>query len=428
MMNYAEAIEYIEGLAVFGSQPGFERINALLDKLQHPEKGLRYIHVAGTNGKGSVCTETANILSESGYKTGLFTSPYVSDFRERIQIDGVMIPKESLIRLTERVKSVMEILVSEGIQPTEFEFITAVAFLFFKEENCDVVVLEVGLGGTLDSTNVIDTPLVSAIVSLSLDHMGVLGNTIEEIAESKAGIIKDNGYTVCSPQKYPAAFDIIRTTAKNKSNKFVAANPELINSMNETIDGNIVEYMGLKMKLPLIGPHQIDNLSTTLCIIDALKEQGYDISDGAIKAGIEKTRIPARVEVLSNRPLTILDGGHNEDGARALAETIKRYISDREITLVLGVMADKEVEKVVHHLAPLAKRIITTKPKNPRAMSAPELCEKVSVYCKDCTSINEPCQAYDFAKSLVSANEALIVCGSLYLAGDVRIHMIESLK
>ncbi len=425
-MNYSEAIDYIESRAVFGSRPGFERINALLDALDHPEKGMKYIHVAGTNGKGSVCTTTANILSSAGYKTGLFTSPYVSDFRERIQIDGNFIDCDELASITERVKNVVDELDRLDNSPTEFEVITAIAFLYYKQEKCDIVVLEVGLGGLLDSTNVIDAPLIAAIVSLSFDHMGVLGNTIEEIAAQKAGIIKDGSITVSAPFQPQSALKVLQDTARTHGNKFVIGNPDAIEQIREDINGNLIRYRDMAINLPLIGPHQIGNLSVTLAIIDELSTLGYEISIDNIKTGIEKTTIPARVEILSKEPLIILDGGHNEDGASALEKTLISYV-DRPITLVIGVMADKEVDRVVEHLAPHAKRVVTTKPSNPRAMSSEDLGAIAGRFCPEILSEDSPCKAFDLARSLVTDDEALIVCGSLYLAGDVRAHMIETI-
>ena len=425
-MNYDEAINYIESRAVFGSRPGFERINALLDALDHPEKGLKYVHVAGTNGKGSVCTETASILSSAGYKTGLFTSPYVSDFRERIQLDGEYIEKSALSDITAKVKKVVDKLDADDNSPTEFEVITAIAFLFFKSENCDIVVLEVGLGGLLDSTNVIDTPLVSAIVSLSFDHMGVLGDTIEEIAAQKAGIIKEGGVTVSAPHQIDAALKVLEVTAKEKNNKFIIADPGKIEIRSESIEGQILRFDGMNVTLPLLGEHQVDNLSVTLSIIDALREQGFSIPKSAIAMGLEAVTIPARVEVLNHSPLIILDGGHNEDGAHALAKTLSAYVK-MPINLVIGVMADKEVDAVIGHLAPLAKRIVTTCPSNPRAMDAKELAEKIAPICSDVTAESDPCKAFDLVRDSISNDEALVVCGSLYLAGDVRAHMIEAL-
>ena len=424
-MNYEDAINYIEGRAVFGSRPGFERINALLDALGHPEKGQKYVHVAGTNGKGSVCTATANILTAAGYRTGLFTSPFVSDFRERIQIDGEYIEKDALCRLTERVKAIVDELDADGNSPTEFEVITAIAFLYYLEKQCDAVVLEVGLGGLLDSTNVIDTPLVSAIVSLSFDHMGVLGNSIEEIAAQKAGIIKEGGITVSAPHQPEAALKVLERTAEEKHNEFIVANPEEIEVLSEDIFGKAIKYRGLNMTLPLVGPHQTDNLSVTFAIVDVLRRKGFEIPDEAVCAGVGKTTLPARTEVLSKDPLIILDGGHNADGARALQKVLENFVREDK-TLVIGVMADKEVDEVLAQLAPLAKRVVTTTPSNGRAMAAEDLQERAKVFCGETAAEPDPCKAFDLARSLTKPGEALIVCGSLYLAGDVREHIIDS--
>ncbi len=424
-MNYEDAINYIEGRAVFGSRPGFERINALLDALGHPEKGQKYVHVAGTNGKGSVCTATANILTAAGYRTGLFTSPFVSDFRERIQIDGEYIEKDALCRLTERVKAIVDELDADGNSPTEFEVITAIAFLYYLEKQCDTVVLEVGLGGLLDSTNVIDTPLVSAIVSLSFDHMGVLGNSIEEIAAQKAGIIKEGGIPVSAPHQPEAALKVLERTAEEKHNEFIVANPEEIEVLSEDIFGKAITYRGLNMTLPLVGPHQTDNLSVTFAIVDVLRRQGFEIPDEAVCAGVGKTTLPARTEVLSKDPLIILDGGHNADGARALQKVLENFVREDK-TLVIGVMADKEVDEVLAQLAPLAKRVVTTTPSNGRAMAAEDLQERAKAFCAETASEPDPCKAFDLARSLLKPGEALIVCGSLYLAGDVREHIIDS--
>ena len=427
-MNYQESINYIEGLAVFGSKPGFERINALLDALDHPEKGMKYIHVAGTNGKGSICTTVANILTEAGYKTGLFTSPFVSDFRERIQINGAYISKEALCKNTEIVRNISEKLAEKGIQPTEFEVITAIMFLFFKEEKCDIVVLEVGLGGLLDSTNVIDKALVSAITSLSFDHMGILGNTIDEIAAHKAGIIKDGGITISAPHQPESALQVLRTVAYEHQNKFVIADPGKLKVLNKSILGTEIEYRNIKMNLHLIGPHQVDNLSVSLTIVDELIEAGMNISDDSIKSGVEKTVVPARIEIVSSEPLIIIDGGHNEDGARVLSETLKEFTHDKNKILVMGVMADKEVDKVLRCLAPIASKVITTTPQSPRSMEACQLCEKAKEYCSDVAFSDDPCKAYELAKKISTTNDCIVVCGSLYLAGDVRNYILDTLK
>ena len=430
-MNYEEAVGYIESRAVFGAQPGFERIDGLLDRLGHPEKGLRYVHVAGTNGKGSVCTETANILTASGYKTGLFTSPYVADFRERIRINGEYIDKEVLASLTTRVKAVVDELSALGIEPTEFEVITAIGFLYYQQEQCDVVVLEVGMGGLLDSTNVIDTPLVCAITSLSMDHTAILGSTIEEIAAQKAGIIKEGTPVVTAAFQPEGALAVLKRTAEEKHTSVTVSDPSVLKPLGESIFGTTLLIEGTEMRLPLIGEHQLTNLAITLEIVKVLREKGYQIGTNGLKTGLEMTAIPARQEILSQNPLVMLDGGHNKDGVTALAKSLAAFTAGKKKTMVLGVMADKEVSAILKLLIPLADRIITTTPNSNRSMPAADLAAALveAGMPEDCVSYNEvPTAAFDQAMQYTGPDDCLIVCGSLYLAGDVRAHMVDSLR
>lgn len=429
-MNCKQAIEFIEGRSVFGSRPGFERINALLDGLDHPENGLKYVHVAGTNGKGSVCNELANILSASGRKTGLFTSPFVSDFRERIQIDGEYIKEDRLAALSKKVKDVCDKLDEEGNSPTEFEVITAIAFLYYKEEKCDIVVLEVGLGGLLDSTNVIpNSPVVSAITSLSIDHTAVLGETIEEITMHKAGIIKPGGITVTVANQPEGAMHVLRTAAFLNDNKLICAQPETIELVSESIDGMTVRVSNEEYRVPLVGKHQIDNLALTLEVVGTMNSVGYDITPEHIRAGLLKTRIPARVEVMSKNPLVIIDGGHNAEGAMALRTTLDKHLSSKRLIVVTGVMADKDVDGVMERLTSNASKVITTTPNSSRSMDAEELASIVKKYCVDVIAEPVPTKAADIAlEEMSSENDALVICGSLYLAGDVRGHIINVLN
>lgn len=429
-MTYDESIQYLEHLAVFGSKPGFERINGLLDRLDHPERGLSCIHVAGTNGKGSVCTETAGILTAAGYRTGLFTSPYVSDFRERIQLNGQYIEKEVLARITTRVAPIAAQLAASGIQPTEFEVITAIAFLFFREAGCQVVVLEVGLGGLLDSTNVIRNPLVCAITSLSYDHMAVLGNTMEEIAAQKAGILKDGAPAVTAGNQPEEALGVLRRTASLHGCSLTVADPDAVCVTDQSIFGFHFLWEGQEMFLPLAGPHQVINLAVSLQIVTALRAEGFIISTDDIRKGLAHTVIPARIEVLSQKPLVILDGGHNEDGVRVLTETLREYTDGRPHTFVIGIMADKSVPDVLRLLCPLAARVVTTQPGNPRAMEAGALrraCVDAGMADDIVTAVPEPAAAFDEALRTLPADGCLVVCGSLYLAGDVRARMRDVL-
>lgn len=362
----------LESLAVFGSKPGFQRIEALTKALGNPEKDLNIIHVAGTNGKGSVCNETCNILEAAGYKTGLFSSPYVSDFRERIQIGGSFINKDFLCSLTEVVKKETENLKIKEIQPTEFEFLTALAFLAFKEANVDYVVLETGLGGLLDSTNIIKEPIVTAITSLSMDHTNVLGETIEEIAFQKAGILKENVPVISACNQPEAALKVLKEEAKKKNCSLKLGKTDEIKRIKSSLNGQELTIKGEKLRLPLYGDHQIVNLGITLEIINELNNQGINITWENIKEGLEKTTLPGRIEVLCKDPVIIIDGGHNEAGVTVLKDAIEN-MELKNLTIVTGVMKDKETEKMAEIIKPLAKRIITVTPSVPRAMDSKEL-------------------------------------------------------
>lgn len=417
-MDYQSALDYIEGLAVFGSRPGMERITALLERLGNPQNMLSYIHVAGTNGKGSVCNTLSSVLTCAGYKTGLFTSPYILDFRERIQFNGNYIEKSELCDLTSRVKPVADALAEEGLQPTEFEVITALAFLYFKEKHCDIVILEVGLGGLLDSTNVIKHSLISVITSVSLDHMAVLGNTISEIAAQKAGIIKKNGCVITGCDQNPDALFVIQNTAAEKNAEFIVAHREF-ELIKADIHGNTIKLNNTEMTLHLPGRHQLSNLNLSSAVLKKLKSVGYTIEDDAIKRGIENVFVPARFEITDEKPLTIVDGSHNPDGARVLSEAVAEFLNGKRIILVIGMMADKDYVSSLSYLAPLADTVIAVKPGNPRALSAEALRDSASKYCKNCIAVESPCEGFAEAKKLAGSSDCILVAGSLYLAGDI---------
>lgn len=411
-MTYDNALEYIHSFLKFGSKPGLERVEALLSKLGNPQKNLRIVHVAGTNGKGSVSTMLSNIFRAEGKKTGLFTSPYIIDFCERIQIDGEMIPHEKLASLTEKIKPIVEELNKEGIEPTEFEIITAMAFDYYNQENCDIVVLEVGLGGLLDSTNVIEKPLASVITSISFDHTEVLGNTLTEIAEQKCGIIKENSITVAYPLQELEIIKKIRKTAKEKHNKLFVPDLSHLEIIECTLEKTVVKYKGIEITLHLFGEHQIYNmltaLETALCL---------GVNEDAIKTGIENTKMPARVEFLSKN--IVLDGGHNESGTEMMSKVLSLF---EENTVVVSMMADKDVEKSVKNLSTNAKIMIATECSNSRAMKAEELVKTCQKYCKVTFTISNPFEAIDKAFEITKEN-LIAVCGSLYLASEVREYL-----
>lgn len=413
------AENYYHSLLTFGMMPGLERIKILLERLGNPEKSLRCIHVAGTNGKGTVCSFIASVLTHAGYKTGLYTSPYIVDFRERIRINGEMISENDLENVTATVKNEIEKLRNEDIIITEFEAVTAAAFLYYKNAGCDFVVLETGLGGRFDATNVIERPLASVITSVSLDHVNILGNTISEIAYEKCGIIKNNCPVVTNSAQFVDALKMIKEQAEMRNSVLSVAYVSGIRVLDESIKGSNIFYGGRNVFVPFPGKHQTENCITALTVIDLLKEQGIAISEKAIREGISKTRNPARCEIVSENPLVILDGCHNEDSARALCSVLEKHLRRKKITALMGMMADKDIDKVLMLLIPNFKKVFTVTPSNPRAISAKELSEKINRLGTKSRSFENIKDAYEYALKNTKEDEALIVCGSLYLCSDV---------
>ncbi len=424
-MNCNEAIEYIHSLEKFGIKPGMERIRALCAGLGNPQDKLKIIHVAGTNGKGSTSTMIANILRQNGYNTGLFISPYVTDFRERIQYNGNMIEKTELAECVERVKAVIENLALQGIQPTEFEALTATAFLYYEKKNCDFVVLEVGLGGRLDSTNVINAPYVSVITSISLDHTAILGDTIEAIAAEKCGIIKFGAETVAYPFQDEKAMEIIKNTCKERMNELRVPDVDRLRIDDEKLEGTYAEYDGIKFLLPLAGKHMVYNACMAIEAVRSLSRLAINIPEDAIIKGIEKSVMPARMELIKKKPVVILDGGHNEGCANALCSFVKKHLAGKRIVMVSSMMADKDYQSYLRIVAPLADTFIATKADVPRALSSSELCENAKAFCKDCYDISDPQKAVAAARNILQPDDALIVCGSFYLAGEIRDTLIN---
>lgn len=419
-MNYKEALNFIHSRMKFGSRPGMERITALCDELGNPQDKLKFVHVAGTNGKGSTCNMIASVLTQSGYKTGLFTSPYIVDFRERMQIDFQMIPEAEIAEIITDIKPIVDRLSAKGIEPTEFEIITAAAFVYFLNNNCDIVVLECGLGGLLDSTNIIKQSEVSVICSISLDHTEILGDTLLKIAEQKCGIFKEGGRVVGYPQPDFTIERYIKEKAKEKNCSYMHADLGKIRLVQEEIDGSTIIYAGCTFKIPLTGKHQIYNFSTAISAINTLKQNGWDIPMQSMLKGIEGLKMPARTEIVSKNPLVIIDGGHNPEGVDALCLTLKKFCKDKNIIAVFGMMGDKDVSYCVEQLAPLCSKIYTTTPSNPRAMPAKELAKLVKPYCAKTKAVNDYGKAYEKALKKAEANDVVIVCGSLYLASDIK--------
>lgn len=425
-MNYEQALEYIHGTYKFGSKLGLENTKYLLNLLGNPHKDLKVIHVAGTNGKGSVSAYIHTVLKEAGYRVGLYISPYLEEFTERMSINGEDISRERLAEVTEIVKGKVEQMVKDGKNhPTEFEVVTSIAFCYYAQENVDFLVLEVGLGGRLDSTNVVTDPLVSVITPIGYDHMEYLGDTLKEIAYEKGGIIKENGFVLAYPQE-KEVMEVLESLSEKKNSKlFVMDFDELTihqsNIEEQIFSANVLGKPYDDVKIKLAGIHQIYNACTALGVIEVLRKyRDINISDEAVMRGLYNTRWPGRFEVLRKDPLIIIDGAHNLHGADSLRRNMETLLKNYKITFVVGMLLDKDVKAVLEDLIPLANKVIATRPDNPRAMKAVDLAEKLKVFGKETYFYEDIKEAIKMAMEITKQDEAIIFAGSLYMIGEVR--------
>ena len=423
-MTTQQAIEALHALPRKGQgAPGLARMQNLCDHLGNPEKELQCIHIAGTNGKGSLAAMTSSILTAAGYKTGLTISPYVVDFRERFQIDGEMIPPRTLANLTEKVLDAIDAIEAEGGEkPVEFEAVTALAFLWFAREKCDLVVLETGLGGRCDATNVVPHKLVAAITKIGYDHMEVLGDTLDKIAAEKAGIIKEGTVVVNYPDQPAEAMGPILTAAAEAHTSIITPDKDDLTLLRGKRLENRIDYGGYRAALGLPGTHQANHAAMAVEIALALwREFGYDISDDAILQGLADARMPARIEVLRRHPLLLLDGCHNPDGAKMLAATLTRADFEENLVGVLGVLADKDYKDMLSDLGPCFAKVYTVTPNCPRALSAEEL-QKEARFHTDAEAADSVADAIRKAVDYADENNlaGVVVCGSLYLAAEAR--------
>lgn len=416
-MTYNEALTYIHSICWKGSKLGLDRTRELLGKLGNPEKQLKFIHIAGTNGKGSCAAMLSSILEEAGYHTGLYTSPFINRFNERMQIDHQCIPDDELAELTEYIRPF-----ADGMEdsPTEFELITALAMVYFARHKCDIVVLEVGMGGELDSTNIIDVPEAAVIMAMGLDHVKELGPTMADIARAKAGIIKEGGDVVIYGGN-PEADPVFEEVCAQRSAKLHKADFSAIVPGPFGLDGQSFSYGAWKdLQIPLVGVYQMRNAAVVLETVQVLRGKGWHISDAAVASGLKNTRWPARFEVLRRDPVFIVDGGHNPHGIRATADSLQRLFPGKKFTFVTGVMADKDVESILGLIVPLADQFFTVRPDNPRAMSAEELADRIRAMGAKAT----PCEsvAAGVARAVEAEGKDGVACalGSLYMSGDVR--------
>ncbi|SHE91521.1 bifunctional folylpolyglutamate synthase/dihydrofolate synthase [Alkalibacter saccharofermentans] len=425
-MNYQQALEYIHGTYMFGIKLGLDNITLLLKYLGDPHKNLKYVHIAGTNGKGSTSHMISNALTKSGYKTGLYISPYLEEFTERIQIDGNQIPKERLAKVTSKVKSAVDQMLAEGHpSPSEFELVTAIGFEYFSNENVDIVVLEVGMGGRFDATNVIPTPVVSVITSIGMDHTQYLGDTLEKIAFEKAGIIKDNSTVVLYPQG-DEVVKVVKEKVDKTGSCLILPNASDISLQSADLNGQFIIYTkensifsNLEFKLSLLGDHQVTNSLTALTALEILAEKGYAVSKDAIRESMSSIVFPGRFERITESPLTIIDGAHNLNGFEALTKTLTRYLN-KKINVVIGILGDKDYGPMLKEIAPFTKKFFTVTPVNPRALPAHELAEYIKV---NLNMSAEELESIDSAAALAlnsDSQEAYLFVGSLYMIGEAR--------
>ncbi|MBE6673755.1 MAG: bifunctional folylpolyglutamate synthase/dihydrofolate synthase [Ruminococcaceae bacterium] len=421
-MNKEEALEYIHSINWTFCKPGLERIRELCEKLGNPQNSLKFIHVAGTNGKGSLCSMLSSVLKEQGYTVGLYTSPYIKCFNERMQINGEMISDSELAEITEKIKPIADSLEDK---PTEFELVTAIAFEYFKKHRCDYVVLECGLGGRLDSTNIIENSVLSVITGIALDHTSILGDTVEKIAYEKAGIIKE-GVPCLWCGDNAEAYGVISNVAKEKNAPLFKTEKSGVNIKNATLDGTFFDFDDYNnVKINLLGTYQVSNAINVLYAVKLLQKSGVKINKESVYKGLEKARWQARFEKISDTPLAIFDGGHNPQGVDSCVESIKSYFGNERVYVLTGVMADKDYTYISNKIGEIAACVFCITPNNPRALDAREYKKEFlrqNITAESYQSIDEAvCAALEMAKRM---NKSLVCLGSLYMYSQV----VDSVK
>lgn len=416
-MTLEETLDFIHSVKWRGSKPGLSRTQELMEKLGSPQKRCKFIHIAGTNGKGSTSAMLASILTRAGYRTGLYTSPYLFRFNERMAIDGVQISDSELCLLAEEIRPLAE---SMADRPTEFEIVTAIGMEFFARHECDYVVLEVGMGGRLDSTNVIDPPEAAVMTRIGLDHTRELGSTVEEIAVEKAGIIKP-GSSVIVYEQEQSVMDVFANACLERGAGFRAASFDNIRLADFSRSGQRFSYGEFEdLRLPLLGHHQLCNAAVVLECLQALRSRGADISRQAVSEGLASVVWPARFEIVSHSPWFVVDGGHNPQCMETVRDDLLEYFPDMRRVMLLGVLADKDYEDMFSLLLPLADEFVTVTPDNPRALSAEELAAFLRGKGKRACACATIEQGVQRAISLADDNTVVCAVGSLYMAGAVR--------
>lgn len=415
ILDYEEAILKIKNLEKMGLKPGLQRVKKLLDLMGNPQKNINFIHIAGTNGKGSVCYMLSSILRESGFRTGLFISPSVDDFRERIQVNGEMISKNSLCEILSLIENCLtdSYFINDPI--TEFEITTAIAFEYFKKKKCDIVVLETGMGGRLDATNVIDKPLCSVITTISIEHQKFLGNTILEIAKEKLGIVKKNSNLVLGPNLPKEVYELAKNTAQQFGNKLIISDMNVIKNFNfSDLKKSRFNYKDVDMEVPLVGQHQHQNIATVLEVINFLGDK-LDISINHIARGLKNVNIPYRLEIVKENPCFILDACHNVEGAKALSNFIDKNLRKRKIIGIVGILSDKDADGIFNLVSKFFNKIILVESNSNRAMDINDMKIILDKYNKNNNSFKSIESAIDYVMNNVSEDDVIIVFGSFTL-------------
>lgn len=419
-MNYEEARVYLDNVAKYGSVLGLDAMRELLKRLGNPEKGRKIVHIAGTNGKGSVLAFLSTVLTESGYRVGRYISPTLFSYRERIQVDGEYIEKEPLARLVTRIREASEAMERDGLRtPTAFEIETALGLLYFAEKKCDIVVLETGMGGRDDATNAIAEVMMEIFASISLDHLGVLGNDLTEIAECKADIIRKNSLVISAFQKEEAA-EVLKRTAAERNAKLITVDPGQISDVKYGYEEQSFSYGAEKnIRIHLAGAYQIENAALAWEAVQGLRSLGFRISDEAFRRGMEKTVWRGRFTCIHREPLVIMDGAHNEDAAKKLAASIETYFPGRKISYIMGVFKDKEYEKVIRITAPYAVKVTAVEtPGNPRALPKEELKKVWETFGVPVTTADTIAEAVKENITSAEKEEIILVFGSLSFLGE----------
>lgn len=420
-MNIEEVIALVNTNRGNGKKENLNRMRLLMEKLGNPQDQLKFIHIAGTNGKGTTASFIASILKETNIKTGLFTSPHLEVINERIQINQEYITDDSFIQYTDRVAPYVQEVEAELSETLySFEILTAVAFVYFAEKNCDLVVLETGIGGRLDSTNVISTPEVAVVTSIGLDHMGMLGNTIEDIAKEKAGIIKPKGSVVMFHSE-GSVKKVFESKAAQEDASLRMINPENINLVSFSTKGQTFHYKNFQnLELQMIGEHQLSNAALAIEAAQALQRKGYDLSDQAIKAGLKNAFWAGRMETLLEEPLVIVDGAHNEQGVMQLSKNLRSLFPGRKVTFIIGMMKDKAYMEMIDQISDLADQFLTISPDPWRGFDAETVASELNSRGFHAQSLEEPAEISHYIYNKAEKDEIIIVFGSLYLVGDLR--------